>query len=232
MKFQPMSYASLFKKSETKQSDIKKAIDSNIKPFELDSEQHTIKKEFYSMSSRKDELIKMSKIIKRKSMKTHNIIPDDSDIRQKLENEISKNYIKEELSLGLWLYLKSLFCRRLLNKDEMEKVKIYEFAMNYLMKNLDITSYMELLSQFERQQLIIFNENQKYCFKSFKKPNLYDTDEMEIFELKYMNDDDLHKEKYENDLKLIKYFILKFKTDSFSETMNYFLIWLNLSSNM
>ena len=72
-------------------------------------------------------------------------------------------------------------CPSFLDEKEKQNIKMYDFTMEFLIKQLDITSYMSLLSHFEKQQLINFNESQKHSFNCFKRPNLNSIPEMEIF---------------------------------------------------
>ena len=99
--------------------------------------------------------------------------------------------------------------------------------MDYLNDKLDICNYINLLESVDKLQLLYFNDCQKLIFKNLKKPNLLNKEECELFELnlklKNKYPDDLESDKLEKDnenehLKILEYFIKKFKTDSFELT--------------
>jgi len=142
---------------------------------------------------------------------------DIENIRKKLKESDIKHK-KEDFSLGFCLFIKKFFCRKVLSKEEIQKVKIYEFAINYLVEKLDITCYMSLISNFDRQQIVNFNESQKHSFKCIKKPNLNNEEEMEIFELKFIDEEEEHKEEEQKNIELIKYFSSKLIEDTFDKT--------------
>ncbi len=71
---------------------------------------------------------------------------------------------------------------------EIEKVKIYEFALEYVKNKLDITSYITYMETVDKIKLFTYNEAQNIAFNNLKKPNLYNQEEMTLFELGLYDD--------------------------------------------
>lgn len=118
---------------------------------------------------------------------------DDVDI-YKLKNEIyttrPKNFKQEIFTLTVPEILKKMCCRRLLNRNQQIKVKIYDFAEQYIKERLDVFGYLDLINEVNKIKSIFFNNQQIISFNHTENPtiplNLKNINPENIDNLKYL----------------------------------------------
>ncbi len=180
----------------------------------------------YTIHAQKDELlVGYSSMKERRSVADLNYMSQNREtlLRNRIKDEEIKaqSQVKEEFGLGMSLFIKKFLCRKLLTNKESDKVKLYEFALEYVRNKLDITSYMSYMDSIDKIKLFSYNELQNIAFKNLKKPNLYNKDELSLFELDVDDGKPDQKEEEVEDLEkkflLVKYFIKKLKDSTFDE---------------
>ncbi len=188
------------------------------------TENNWIRKSVKNVQGQKEELMKIGSLNRRKSSLIKLDDKKEEDIKNKLKEEKERvDEVKKEYSLGFCLYFKKFICKGKLNQKEFTKVSIYEFAMNFVLEKMDIISYMNLQSNFDKYQLFNFNKIQKLTFKNLRKPNLMVKEDLELFDLDFSEDKDNNEKMKESEigeqnLKIIKYFTQKLKGEGLDET--------------
>ncbi len=171
----------------------------------------------------KEDIINANRINDRKKLSFINLNKEkESELLYKIKEIRQFVESKKPFSLGLCLFLRRFFCIKNLNKNEGNLVRMYDFAKLYIQDKLDITSYMNLISHFEKHLLITYNDIQKHSFSFMKKPNLRSKEDKKTFDLEdRVNITEDKNEKvlnnYNTQLKLAKYFITRLKNGDFGE---------------
>ncbi len=136
------------------------------------------------------------------------------------------NQSSKQFHFNACTWLRKIFCFCLHNEKEKEKANIYNFMSDYLISKLDLLSYLKLCSDFEKILLFNFNDCQHYSFDYLKKPNALDKEELKLQDLHLNYEVDKvtsHEERRQAredkfKLKLMKYFVNKFKGESANVT--------------
>src|SRR5690606_25424168 len=68
--------------------------------------------------------------------------------------------------------IKRMLCRRLLNKKQLLRVRIYDEVEKYIKERLDVYGYLDLVSEFNKVKSIIFNNHQNTCLDYIEKPTV------------------------------------------------------------
>ena len=156
-----------------------------------------------------------------------NISNISDDFQKKILESYEKYKVVEEgkFSYNICDFIKKnlFFCN--LDKREKERANIYDFIASFIIDKLDVVTYINNFSRFEKLLLLNFNNIQHLSFDHFKKPNMYNSQELELFDIDFnyeslkKEDDNGEKEKKkeENKHKLLKYYISKMKEAKLDE---------------
>ncbi len=153
-------------------------------------------------------------------------IPDKHNkTLERLDVEERKIFEKKEwFAIGWGLTCTSMFCKDKLSEKEQRKIKIYNFVTKYIEEKLDITYYMNLCATIQKLIILQYNSSQHASFNVLKKPNLYNQQELEMFDID-LNEKDQKDFKYIEEkvtdiekINLIKYFVIKIKSKAMDTT--------------
>jgi hypothetical protein len=93
-----------------------------------------------------------------------------------------------------------------------ESGQVYNNMNAFLLRNLDLTCYLNTLQQFQVLKLLILNSKQAFCLDYLPKPNAFDKDELEKYNIYFERD-------CKTDQEIIKKYLLQ-KTGSEPNTID------------
>lgn len=94
-----------------------------------------------------------------------------SDIKNTIITSQKKK--KYFFSLQLRELIKKSFCRRLLSKKQLKKVKLYELAEDFLKDRLDVIGYLNFINEVNKMKSILFNQEQSSSLNYIENPTIY-----------------------------------------------------------
>jgi hypothetical protein len=126
----------------------------------------------------------------------------------------NKHKHKKSISFGIWFHLKrnlfSCSCRKISPTDKKTD-RVYSFLSNYIMERMDVIYYLKTLETIDRLKKIFLNVDQNLSLEFIKKPNLNNTDELEILE------HELNKKTEINFWKLVEYYKQRIRSKEIDE---------------
>ena len=168
----------------------------------VSAEVDRLKRNIYSKYSNNDEFYNANKIkgdlviTDHALLQRNKIFPINEEIKPENENvnkifdtfrdcyneeqeRLTERSFKFPLSQYIMYLLKSLCCKSKMTEKEQHYFKLFEYASKFVNHTLDITNYIHLQSTIARLKILTLPGNhQSLAFDMFKKPNLFNKDEL------------------------------------------------------
>jgi hypothetical protein len=154
-----------------------------------------------------------------KKRKTTTEMSSDKLVKYKDKLKEFNSIPKNPINHNFCLYIRGLLCGKVLSNEDLKWHNLYKHSKTYIDDKLEITNYLKMSSGIDRLRIFMYNEGQNLSFVHAKKPNLMDEEECDLFGINQNCKNDKQKEEYkiETQLKIIKYFSNKLKTETFSD---------------
>jgi len=185
--------------------------------------------EFYNLKKPKGDLVitehtlsKRNKIYKSKDTYKDNeeiesIFHKYKDNYEHKQEDMKKREFKFDMGTYFCYTIKNMCCKSKLTKEELNDLKIYNYASDFVHKTLDIVSYIKLQSTVERLKILTLPGNhQSLSFEMFKKPNLNNPEELINFDMDVAvnNQEELKEMKLNKNIAVMKYYAENFNLNN------------------